>query len=144
MSMDEEWDFNYTHRKVLNIHGNSASDLTDYQIKTVVHRGTFKPKLWQRIWGRIFGTTFEKDIHLNGHGLSWPNDIRFVGENGEELSYWVESFDAEKAIIWIKISFIPKKPGSCKVTVKFGKEDDVSESNGKNTFVYFEEFEKGA
>lgn len=65
------------------------------------------------------------------------NDIRFYTTAGVKLSYWVEKWESNgTSIIWVKVP-----TATASILMKYGKiSDTVSESNGNNTFVYFNDF----
>lgn len=83
------------------------------------------------------GHTPTSVLSLNGHSLSWPNDIRFTDAAGNQLNYWVESSDAGSATVWVKESQIPASPGNAKLNVYYGKAGDSGASDGAATFQAF-------
>jgi hypothetical protein len=98
----------------------------DYQVKFVVHSGS--------------GTDSGQDVFLNGLSQSWPNDIRFADGNYYLLSYWVESSDANSALVWVKVPSIPASPGSATVYLYYGKNYDVGASSGAAASPFFDDF----
>ena len=102
--------------------GNSEN-LTDYQVKIVLDSSNFD---------------FSK---ANPDG----SDIRFLdSDNNTPLSYWIEEWDSanEKATIWVKVPSIPASSNYI-IYMYFGNAGATSESNGDNTFIFFDGFEGG-
>jgi hypothetical protein len=106
--------------------GSPDGALQNYPIKFIVHTG--------------YGTDYGQDVYLNAHSESWPNDLRFTDNSNNPLSYWVESYDSNSAIVWVKINNIPISPGQTTVKLYYGKSGDSSESNGATTFSFFDDF----
>lgn len=120
----------YANVKSHVITGSTDGALTDYQMLFVVHSGSGKDN--------------GQDVYLNSKCLSWPNDIRFTNNEGIQLSYWIEKYDANTAYIWVKIDRIPAYPKTATIKIYYGKADDLGNSNGFNTFVVFEDFSDDA
>ena len=99
---------------------NAATDLIDYQIKVILSDIPQNTHFWANV----------KD---NGE------DIKFF-DNTTILNYWIESFNkgAKSAIIWVKIPSVPT--GVKTIYLYYGKPDGISESNGNNTFEFFDDF----
>ncbi len=116
----------YFYMKQHSIMGSPDGDLSDYQMKFVIHRGK--------------GMDNGMDVYLNGHSLSWPDDIRFTNDNGDPLSFWTESYDATVTTVWVKMDNIPASPGSTTIKLYYGKADEASVSNGDDTFILFDDF----
>ncbi len=84
--------------------------------------------------------------HCNGLCLSNFNDIRFTNSNGTTLlDYWIESISGytpnQLATIWIEFDSI----GILDTTfyMYYGNLSATSLSNGNNTFIKFDDFERG-
>ncbi|HOE93338.1 MAG TPA: DUF2341 domain-containing protein [Methanofastidiosum sp.] len=98
---------------------NSGSSLTNYQIKITLTSSNFD---------------FSK---TNSNG----EDIRFSDDsNTTTLNYWIEKWDAinQQAVLWVKVPSIPS--GSSNIFVYYGSQTLQSESNGTNTFLFFDDF----
>lgn len=121
----------YKYHRTQTITGSPDGELFEYPVKFTVVRGK---TWWRRLIYYIKHRLKPTDLYLKGHSLCWPNDVRFKDEYGYYLSYWVESFDDERATIWVKINFIPQFPYGVKITAEYGKRNDVSASSGKDTF----------
>ena len=115
-------------------HMISPSDdgiLTNYQMKFVVHRGTGTDSGYYKDMWDYYPANGD-DVYLNGHSLSWPNDIRFAATDTSsvpykdvELPYWIESYDAETATIWVKIDRIASGKT---IKMYYGKSNDPGAS----------------
>lgn len=116
----------YGFHKINKVIGSTDGPLNNYQVMLIVHRDN--------------GTDSGEDVYLNGHSLSWPNDIRFADANGGLYSYWIQSYDDDSATVWVKISRIPAAPGSTSIEMYYGKAGDISASNGDDTFILFDDF----
>jgi len=71
------------------------------------------------------------------------SDIRFTSEDGvSELPYWIEEkVDGNYAIVWVKIPYIPKYPEKAFIYLYYGNPEAETASNGKATFLFFDDFE---
>ncbi len=116
----------YTYVKTHNIIGSSDGALSNYQIKLIVHSGT--------------GVDDSQDVYLNGHSLSWPYDIRFTNANDVPLSYWIESYDANIATLWVKVDNLPASPTTTQIKIYYGKPNDIDASDGQSTFPFYDHF----
>ncbi len=116
----------YTFVKAHNVTGSPDGALTGYTIKFVVHNGS--------------GTDSGQDVYLNGHAQSWPNDIRFTNSTDGLLSYWIESYDANTATVWVKVASLPASPGTALLKLYYGKAGDSGASSGDATFSFFDNF----
>ncbi len=86
------------------------------------------------------------DFNLEGHALNFPNDIRFTADDGTtEYSYWIESIEGtapDRVVnVWVKID--ANLDTDAYIYVYYGKDADVSASNGYSTFEFFDDFEDG-
>lgn len=105
----------------------SSTILTNYQIKLTVYYGS--------------GTDSGDAVYLNSHCNTDFSDIRFKDSNGNELSYWIESYSAStSALVWIKI---PSITTNTIIWIYYGQSNVTSMSNGNNTFIFFDDFESG-
>jgi hypothetical protein len=116
----------YAYCKTHQIIGSPDGGLTDYQIKIVAHNGP--------------GTDTGQDVFLNGSSQSWPYDIRFTDPANSPYPFWIESYDADTATIWVKIDSIPAYPGTKTVNLYYGRSDDQGASDGSGTFLAFDDF----
>ena len=110
-SVYADWEY----RRELTI--NSNDDLTDYQIKVELNSDNFD---------------FSK-------AKSDGSDLRFTDSSDNALSYWIESYDSsgETAVVWVKASLTS---GDNILYLYYGNSAASSESNGDNTFLFFDDF----
>jgi hypothetical protein len=116
----------YTYVKTHTIIGSSDGALDHYQVMLIVHSGA--------------GVDDGRDVYLNGHSLSWPDDIRFTGINDNVLNYWIESSDANSATVWVNVDSIPAFPDTTTIKLYYGKANDPGASSGDSTFLLFDDF----
>ncbi len=119
----------YSYVKDHVIDGSPASSLSDYQMIFLVHRGE--------------GIDTGQEVYLNGHSQSWPYDIRFSDPGGNLLNYWLESSDADTAVVWVKVGSIPQSPAITSIRLYYGKAGDSGSSDGLKTFLFFDDFSSG-
>ena len=84
------------------------------------------------------------DVHCENHCLDFPNDIRFTKEDGiTKHDYWIEEITGttpnRKAVVLIEVASIPAS-GSVEFYMYYRKASDLGESNGNNTFEFFDDF----
>ena len=103
----------YAKRQPITI--NSASALTDYQVKLTV----------------AYDTDMQPDF----------DDLRFTSSDGTtELSYWLESkTDSTTATIWVKIPSLAS--GDNTIYMYYANASATTASNGDNTFEFFDHFD---
>ena len=120
------WLSGWSYRKKITIQENAGQDLTDYQIKIVVHYG--------------FGTDSDGDIYLGGKCKSDFGDVRFTKDDGKTLlSYWMEEkVDEDYAIFWVKIPSIPAN-GTTDIYIYYGNPDAVYDGDPKQVFFIYED-----
>lgn len=114
------------YEKSNTLSGSTDGDLYDYQTRLVVHRG--------------YGTDQDQDVYLSGRSLNWPYDIRFQDGVDENLDYWVESYNSNYAIVWVKIPSIPAYPATTKLNIFYGNRLASDGSNLENTFQLSDDF----
>ena len=111
----------WLYRQEITLTNNTASDLTDYQVK------------------------LELDASKVGPHFDWANqgnDLRFYDEAGNKLSYYVEAWDAENktATVWVKVGLIPAN-GATTLRMYYGNDQAISESDANAVFDLFDDFE---
>lgn len=116
----------YSYVKSNTIIGSPDGELNNYPIQLVVHSGP--------------GTDYGPNVYLNGHSESWPNDLRFTDNSNNLLSYWIESYDSDSAIVWVNVNNIPLSPVATTVKLYYGRSGDPVASNGAATFALFDDF----
>jgi len=102
----------YAKRQPITI--NSASALTDYQVKLTV----------------AYDSDMQPDF----------DDLRFTSsDQTTELNYWLESkTDSTTATIWVKIPSLAS--GDNTIYMYYGNASATTASNGDNTFEFFDDF----
>jgi len=106
MSLLSGWQY----RKLHKIRGSTAGEVTDYQIRIVVHYGS--------------GTDNGEHVYLDGKCRSDFGDIRFTADDGvTELPYWIEEkVDGNYAVFWVKIPYIPAYPDTTTIYIYYGNQ----------------------
>ena len=120
------WLSGWQYRKAHKINPAPGAG-TDYQMRFVLHYGE--------------GTDNEEEVYLNGHSKTDFSDIRFTASDGQSLlSYWIEEkADGDYAIVWVRISAnLTSSPAI--LFVYYGNLGAASASNGKDTWIYYEDF----
>lgn len=124
------WLTGWTYRKSVTI-SRASGAVTNYQMKLLV--------------GESSGASGE-DVDCGGHCLSSFNDLRFTASDGVTLlDYWIESISGttpnQLATVWIEFDSI----GTSATTfyMYYGNSSASAASNGANTFIFFDDFERG-
>lgn len=125
------WLSGWPCRKSITL-SRASGAVTNYQMKLLV--------------GESSGATGE-NVDCGGLCLSSFNDLRFTKADGSTLlDYWIESISGttpnQLATVWIEFDSI----GTDATTfyMYYGKADAPAVSNGANTFIVFDDFERGA
>lgn len=114
----------WTYADIIKLH-NHAAEMTDYQIKVCVLRKT--------------GINKDDDIYVGNKCKADYGDIRFTAANGTyELAYWMESYDSESALFWVKVPTIAQ--GTTIIQMQYGNPSATTTGNGTNTFEFFDNF----
>lgn len=124
------WLEGWLYRKSVTLNRASGA-VTDYQMKLLV--------------GESAGAIGE-DVDCNGHCLANFNDLRFTTSDGETLlDYWIESVTGSSpnglATVWIEFDSIGTETTT--FYMYYGKADAPVVSSGENTFIFFDDFERG-
>lgn len=99
----------------------------------------WKYKALIQITNPVSQTNYQHKLTLAWHpGMrSDFRDIRFAQLNGKKCDYWVESYTSRtSAIVWIKVPTAGQKW----LNLFYGNGRAASESNGVNTFDFFDDF----
>lgn len=123
------WLTGWAYRKSITLVRASGA-VTNHQMKLLV--------------GESSGSSGEA-VDCGGKCLSTFNDLRFTTSDGSTiLDYWIESITGttpnQLATIWIEFDSI----GTSDTTfyMYYGKADATSVSNGANTFIFFDDFNR--
>jgi len=108
----------WKYQREISIKENSGISLTDYQVMIEL-----------------------KGADFPGEAKSDGADVRFTDSGGNELNYWIESWDyAEKsARIWVKVQNIPTSLNTI-IRMYYGNSAATQLSNGDKTFDFFDDF----
>jgi hypothetical protein len=125
------WLAGWDYRKSITL-SRASGAVTNYQMKLLV--------------GESSGTTGE-DVDCGGKCLSTFNDLRFTTSDCTTLiDYWIESISGttpnQLATVWIEFDSI----GTSDTTfyMYYGNASASAASNGANTFIAFDDFERGS
>lgn len=125
------WLTGWTYRKSVTI-SRASGAVTNYQMKLLV--------------GESSGASGE-DVDCGGHCLASFNDLRFTASDGVTLlDYWIESISGttpnQLATVWIEFDSI----GTSATTfyMYYGNSGASSVSSGADTFITFDDFERGS
>jgi hypothetical protein len=125
------WLTDWKYRKPITL-SRASGAVTNYQMKLLV--------------GESAGATGE-DVDCGGKCLSTFNDLRFTAADGFTLlDYWVESLSGttpnQLATVWVEFGSIGT--GATQFYMYYGNAGASSCSNGANTFLFFDDFERGS
>jgi len=90
-------------------------------------------------------TNYQIEVNLNTTNFAFEKarpdgaDIRFQDANGKALSYWIESWLATSAKIWVKLDELEAYEDRI-IWLIYGNYDGANESSGDNTFTFFDDF----
>jgi hypothetical protein len=117
-SSSEWWDKKWEYCSKIEI-TNTGKNLTYYQILVELSPSIFTYEL----------------ANIDG------SDIRFLNKaNTTELNYWIEEWNPiGESYIWVKIPFIPAF-GNEIIFLYYGNENAESHNDGRNTFMFFDDF----
>lgn len=125
------WLTGWDNRKSVTL-SRASGAVSNYQMKLLV--------------GESSGATGE-EVDCGGLCLTTFNDLRFTKADGTTLlDYWIESITGttpnQLATVWIEFDSI----GTTATTfyMYYGKADASAVSNGANTFIVFDDFERGS
>jgi len=104
-------------QREISIKENSGTALTDYQVLI-----------------ELKGEDFPNEAKSDGA------DIRFTDSSGNELNYWIESWDyaGKSARIWVKIPSISART-TVIIRIYYGNPKSNSSGNGDATFDFFDD-----
>jgi hypothetical protein len=116
------WLNGWQYRKPITIN-NPSSDLSNYQV--LVNLNT-------------------ESLISSGKMRSDCGDIRFTDSDGlTQLNYWLESgCNSDNTRIWVKVPYIPASSTKT-IYVYYGNPSATSQSNGRATFMFFDDFSSG-
>ncbi|MFH1231548.1 MAG: DUF2341 domain-containing protein [Planctomycetota bacterium] len=126
------WNFGgpsaWLHRALGGVNFSPDGAFTGYQKKITVHRTS--------------GVNDATNIYAYADGAALCeadyDDIRFTDIYGNDLDYWIESYDANSAVIWVECN--TPASGTTPIFCYCGNAAAGAVSNGPNTFDYFQDF----
>jgi len=136
-------------RKIVGIDSfnNSILDGWKYRKSTTVNRasGAINDYQMKLLVGESSGASGE-EVDCGGKCLSNFNDLRFTKLDGKTLlPYFIESVTGttpnQLATVWIKFDEI--LTSATRIYMYYGNSGASSYSNGTNTFIKFDDFERG-
>jgi len=128
-SNESGWLTGWKYRKGHVIIGSTAGDVTEYQVRIVVHYDN--------------GTDSGEHVYCDMMCKPDFGDVRFTANDGVTLlPYWVEEkVDGDYAVFWVRVPYIPAYPESTKIYIYYGNENATLASSGEDTFLFFDDFE---
>ncbi|KUG10026.1 cell surface protein [hydrocarbon metagenome] len=114
----------WSYRKLITIGGSPDGDLTDYQVRFVVHRTA--------------GTDAGENVYLGTKTNADYSDLRFTTTGNVLLPYWIESSDTGSAVVWVKVPSIPMT--GAEMYLYYGNTEATGVSDGDATFLFFDDF----
>jgi len=110
----------WKYRRVITIQERSGANLTDFQVRIELNASNFD------------FTHIQPDC----------SDLRFTDTSGKLLSYWIERCDTtgKDIVVWVKVPYIPAS-SETNIYMYYGVAGVLSQSNGPDTFVFFDNFE---
>lgn len=114
---------NWRYATPILIINNLNQNLNDYDVKIV----------------------FDSQSYINsGEMRTDCGDVRFVDEDGNPLSYWIEpnTIDTPHTVAWVKVNLAPNEHKL--IYMLYGNPTATTTANGDNTFpLFFDDFSKG-
>jgi len=124
------WLTGWTYRKTITL-SRASGAVSNYQMKLLV--------------GESAGAAGE-DVDCNSHCQTDFDDLRFTNAAGTVLDYWIESITGttpnQLAIVWIEFDSIGT--GATTFYMYYGNAAATAVSSGANTFITFDDFERGS
>jgi hypothetical protein len=118
------WLTGWRYRRSITINNsNNSNSLTDYQVLVILDT---------------------QSLISAGKMRNDGGDIRFTDSDGATLlNYWVESgINTSSTYIWVKVPSVPANSTKT-IYVYYGNPSATSQSNGDNTFMFFDNFNNG-
>ncbi len=120
----------WSYRKAFTVTGSSTG-MRNYQLKLTVNYGS--------------GISTTTNVYCASHCKTDFSDLRFTLSDGVTLiDYWIESYTAStSAVVWIEFPWLNVSAGGGNFYIYYGNADATDASNGTNTFILFDNFERG-
>ncbi len=121
------WLGGWLYRKEITL-SRASGAVTNYQMNLTVYRSS--------------GTDSGAAVYVGTKCEADYDDIRFTTADGETLlDYWIKSSNSSSAYMWVEFDSIGT--GVTTFYMYYGKADASAVSNGANTFIVFDDFERG-
>lgn len=125
------YDTLWNYRKSLTVNHTDDGAQALYQMKRIL----------------LFAGTTCNSTHLSLDSKCQADfdDIRFTkSDNVTLIPYWIESkTDSVSATVWIQVDTIPASPNDGLISIYYGNAAATAVSNGADTFIVFDDFERG-
>lgn len=123
------WLSGYGYRKKLTLN-RASGEVSNYQMKMTGNYG--------------IGTSASSSFYFGNRCQADFDDVRFTTDDGSTLiDYWLETkTDSSTASIWTEYNTISTSASA--YYMYFGNPTATSASNGANTFIVFDDFERGS
>ncbi len=139
----DKWYGGTDTRTIFNTPRSTADDnikYWHYRTRINIKNPTNKVLENHQVLIKLDPSNFNYDLaNFNG------SDIRFIGNttagDPESLNYWIEvwnPFNTSTSRIWVNLSYVPAD--GCDIWMYHGNPNVNSQSNGSNTFIFFDDF----
>lgn len=121
----------HKYRKQIVVNGSADGAKTNYQMKITVYRST--------------GSDSGSAVYVGLKCMSDYRDLRFTTSDGETLlDYWIESYTSASATVWVEFDSIPASGSTGIFYMYYCYPLATSLVSGTNTFLTFDDFERGS
>jgi len=120
------------YRKCHTIINTGAGAGTHYQVRITAHFGDDNSGSYD----------LGENVYLNSRCRTDFADVRFVSSDGvTELDYWMETkTDGTSAVFWVEVLDDLSAAANQTIYIYYGNAAAATTSNGKNTFIFFDDF----
>lgn len=138
----------WLYRKSFTVTGSTAGVQTNYQLPFHVYfASTNNTDGTERVslsGGVTTNTTFGR-IYLGGKCQTDFDDLRFTKSDGiTKLDAWLENkTNSNNGTVWVELDYIPASPTTQTFYIYYGNSTISSDWSGTNTFIIFDDFERG-
>ena len=125
LAADPNWfDTDWDYRKSFTVDESDDGAMTDYQMAITVNRGA--------------GVDAGNTVYVNGKCEADYDDIRFTNDSGTLLDYWIESYDANTAKIWVELDSVAAD--DTYFWMYYGNAAAAAYSDGDDTWIFYDGF----
>jgi hypothetical protein len=119
------WDDNWAYRQKIQLTNSTGSDLTDFQVSTVVDTASLITA------GKMITGTCA--------------DMRFTDSKGQQLDYWIEEnnpgCNSATTKVWIKAPKVYSGTNATSIYMYYGNPSATATQSGDKTFQFFDDFD---